>query len=147
MTKYTILAILALPCLGCGGPPAWKYTGQFHTAIAAADRVVVYDDGFDPYGNDSKAKILFEISKPDEIKQLAENLQFQKSQKLDSCPCIGYPRIDWYQGKERLAFVSVQHCKAIRWKQFQADALLTSKSGQWIHQWLSDHGVDPTKMK
>jgi cytolysin (calcineurin-like family phosphatase) len=63
------------------------------------------------------------------------------------CPCNGYPRIDWYRGKERLAIVSVQHCKAIRWKGFQADATLTSKSSQWLQEWLADHGVDREKMK
>jgi hypothetical protein len=148
MTKCVsaLLAIVALAG-GCGRHPAWTYKGDFHNKIAQADRVVVVDAGFDCFGQDTKAKTLFELSKPDEIRQLAEQLEFQKSQTLGVCPCNGYPRIDWYRGKERLVTVSVQHCKAIRWKGFQADATLTPKSGEWLHEWLTAHHVDAAKMK
>jgi hypothetical protein len=149
MTKYFYMALIFVFFLsgGCGNHPAWKYNGEFHKAIANADRVVVFDDGFDCFGKNTKAKPLFELSKPDEIKQLAEQLVFEKGQTLDVCYCNGYPRVDWYRGKERLATVSIQHCKAVRWKGFQADGKLTSKSGQWLKQWLVEKGVDQEKMK
>jgi hypothetical protein len=132
---------------GCGRHPAWSYQGNFHNVIANADRMVVIDAGFDLYGRDTKAKTLFELSKPDEIRQFAENLAFQKGQTLGLCPCNGYPRVDWYEGKKCVATISIQHCQAIRWKGFQADAKLTSKSSRWLQQWLTDHGVDAAKMK
>ena len=151
MTKHlsAIMAVVALLTSGCGCSrhPAWTCKGEFHNAIAKADRVVFIDDGFDCYGRNSKAKILFELSKLDEIRQLAERLEFQTSQTLAVCPCNGYPRVDWYQGKQRLAIISIQHGKAIRWKGFQGDAKLTPKSGQWLLQWLADHGVDSEKIK
>jgi hypothetical protein len=152
MTKYFLatLAAVALFSGGCGcsrKPVAWKYDSKLHNTIAKADRVVVYDEGFDPYGNDSKAKALFTLSNADDIKQLAEGLEFQSGQTLGGCPCNGYPRVDWFQGKQRIATIAVQHCKAIRWKGFQADAKLTSRSGEWLQQWLTEHGVDPAKMK
>ena len=140
-----VLAIAASG--GCGRHPAWTYQGDFHNVIANADRMTVIDAGFDLYGRDTKAKTLFEVAKPDEIRQFAENLVFQKEQALGLCPCNGYPRVDWYQGKKRLATVSIQHGQAIRWKGFQADAKLTSTSSRWLVQWLSDHGVDAVKMK
>jgi hypothetical protein len=142
-----MLAVVALVSGGCGRHPTLTYKGEFHNAIAKADRVVFYDDGFNCYGNDSKAKKLFELSEPEEIKQFAERLEFQNEQPAGSCPCNGYPRIDWYQGKERLAIVSIQHGQAIRWKGFQADAKLTSTSSKWLIKWLADHGVDPVKSK
>ena len=132
---------------GCSKRPTWTYDGKFHNAIAKADRLVVIDAGFDCYGRDTKAKTLFEIAKPDELRQFAENLAFQKGQTLGCCPCGGYPRVDWYAGKQCLATVSIQHCQAIRWKGFQGDAKLTSASSQWLRQWLTDHKVDAAKMK
>lgn len=150
MLKYlsAMLVIAALLSGGCGhNPPAWTYKGEFHKAIADADRVAVIDDGFDCFGKNTKAKTLFELTTPDEIKQFAEQLVIEKGQTLGMCPCSGYPRVDWYRGKERLATVSIQHCQAIRWKGFQADAKLTSKFGRWLQKWLAEKGVDPVKMK
>jgi hypothetical protein len=151
MFRYlsAILAVVVLVTSGCGcrRRPAWTYEGKLHNVIAAADRVVVIDAGFDCYGQDSKAKTLVELSKPDEARQFAEHIEFEKGQTTAVCPCNGYPRIDWYKGKDRLATVSIQHGQAIRWKGFQADAKLTSKSSQWLRHWLADHGVDPAKMK
>jgi hypothetical protein len=149
MLKYlsAALAVAMIVSGGCSRRPAWTYQGNFHAAIAEADRMVVIDAGFDCYGRDTKAKVLVEVSKPDEIRQFAENIEFQKGQTLGCCPCNGYPRVDWYQGKQRLATVSIQHGQAIRWKGFQADAKLTSTSSRWLVQWLTDHGVDAVKMK
>ena len=149
MLKYlsAIFAVVAIVSGGCGRHPTWKYDGRFHDAIAGADRIVVIDDGFDCYGRNSGAKTLLEVSKPDEVRQFAENLEFQKGQILSTCPCNGYPRVDWFQGKRRLATVSIQHCQTIRWRGFGADAKLTSKSSQWLRQWLTDRGVDVEKKK
>ena len=142
-----MFVIAVVVSCGCGHHPGWTYRGKFHEAIAKADRMVVLDAGFDCYGRNFKAKPLFEVSKPDEVREFAEHLEFKKGQTLATCPCNGYPRIDWYQGKQRLATVSVQHGQAIRWKGFQADAKLTSTSSRWLVQWLTDHGVDSEKMK
>ena len=142
-----LLIVLAVACGGCGRHPTWRYDGKLHNAIANADRMAVVDGGFDFYGRDTKAKTLFQISNAAEIRQFAERLEFVTSQTLASCPCNGYPRIDWYQGKTRIATVSVQHGHAIRWKGFGADAKLTSRSSRWLVQWLTDHGVDAVKMK
>jgi hypothetical protein len=145
----TMLAVVVLLTSGCGcrRRPAWTYDGKLHAAVANADRIAVIDAGFDCYGRDSKAKTLFELSNPDEVRQFAEHLEFQKSQSFAACPCNGYPRIDWYRGKDRIATASIQHGQAIRWKGFQGDAKLTSKSSQWLLQWLADRGVDAAKMK
>ena len=147
LTALLGIVVLLLSGCGCGRHPGWRYHGQLHDAIAKADRVVVLDAGFDCYGRDSKAKPLFELSDPDGIREFAEHLDFKTGQTLATCPCNGYPRVDWYQGKQRLATVSVQHGQAIRWKGFQADAKLTSSSSRWLVQWLTDHGVDAEKMK
>ncbi len=147
LTALLGIVVLLLSGCGCGRHPGWTYRGQLHGMIAKADRVVVLDAGFDCYGRDSKAKPLFELSDPDEIREFAEHLEFKKGQTLATCRCNGYPRVDWYQGKQRLATVSVQHGQAIRWKGFQADAKLTSSSSRWLVQWLTDHGVDAEKMK
>ena len=149
MLRYlsAMLAIVVVVSGGCGRRPAWTYQGSFHDAIATADRMVIFDAGFDCYGRDSKAKVLSEVSKPDEVRQFAENLDFQKGQTLGGCPCNGYPRVDWYEGKTRVVTASIQHAQAIRWKGFHADAKLTPTSTQWLLQWLAEHGVDLEKMK
>ncbi len=142
-----LLVILTVVSAGCGRHPTWQYDGKLHNVIAKADRMAVIDGGFDCYGRDTKAKTLFEISGPDNLRQFAERLEFEKGQTLATCPCNGYPRLDWYQGKDRIATVSVQHGQAIRWRGFGADAKLTSQSSRWLVQWLTDHGVDAVKMK
>lgn len=151
MTKClgATLAVVFLLTGGCGcsNRPTWKYDGALHKAIAGADRVVLLDAGFDCYNRNPKANTLAELSEPDEIRQFAERLEFDKNQSLTGCPCNGYPRVDWYQGKTRLATVSIQHAQAIRWKGFGADGKLTSKSSKSLLQWLLDHGADPAKMK
>jgi hypothetical protein len=99
--------------------PTWTYQGNFHNAIAKADRMVIIDAGFDCYGRDTKAKTLFEVSKPDEVRGFAEHLAFQQGQIFAMCPCNGYPRVDWYRGKDRLATVSIQHGRRFAGKDFR----------------------------
>ena len=149
MAKSVSLTLVAVALLGggCSRHPTWTYRGEFHEAIAQADRAVFRDDGFDYYGRASKAKTLFEITEPSEIRQFAERLEFKKGQVLTVCACAGYPRIDWYRGKEHIALASIQHGRAVRWKGFQGDAHLTPKSSQWLVKWLAEHGVDEKKMK
>jgi hypothetical protein len=147
LSAMLVLAIVASGGCGCGRHPTWTYKGDFHRAIAKADRMVIVDAGFDCYGRAPKAKILFEMAKPDEVRQFAEQLEFQKGQTLAVCNCNGYPRVDWYEGKTRVVTASIQHAQAIRWKGFHADAKLTSTSSRWLLQWLSEHGVDLEKMK
>ena len=54
---------------------------SFYGAIAKADRMAVIDGGFDCYGRDTKAKPLFEVSKPDEeLRRFAEILEFETGQ-------------------------------------------------------------------
>jgi len=57
---------------------------------------------------------------------------FQPEQTTRSCECVGYPGIDWYRGRERIAVTSVQHYRAIRWKDFPTDAVLTPESAAWL---------------
>ena len=93
----------------------WRYDGKLHNAIANADRMAVVDGGFDCYGRDTKAKTLFK-SETRRDPPVCRASGVRTGQTLGSCPCNGYPRIDWYQGKARIATVSVQHGQAIRWK-------------------------------
>ena len=81
------------------------------------------------------------------VRDVAEHLRFQETQPKKSCDCYGYPGIDWYQKKQRIALTSVQHCKALRWKQFPSDAVLTEASGQWLKQWLTEHGVSEDRLR
>ena len=65
--------------------------------------------------------------------------------------CCGYPGIDWYKGKKRLALTAVQHGMGIRWKKFgtsyvgpirfYGDVPLTTDSALWLIDWLRGHGV------
>ena len=110
----------------------------FRKAIAAADRIVVRDGGFNCCGPVDDQSILFEVTDPAEIESVRANLEFAGT--TGPCMCCGFPGIDWYQGTERIALTAVQHGKAIRWRGW-ADLRLTDASGEWFAQWLVAHGV------
>jgi hypothetical protein len=149
MARFVSAAfVVAILLGGCSrSQPTWSYNGELHKAIEKTDRIVVYDAGYDYYGKASKAKPIREVSDAAEVQRVAGQLEFEKKQVLTMCPCTGYPRIDWYRGKDRIAIVSVQHGETIRWKGFQGDARLTPKSSQFLVQWLGEHGVSEEKMK
>ena len=71
---------------------------------------------------------------------------FQSGQERSLCACSGYPGMDWYRGKQRIALTSIQHGRAVRWEGFQGDAQLTQESGAWLVRWLVQHEVDEGKM-
>lgn len=147
MAKHLpVLAVaIALVAGACSSRPTWTYRGEFDDAVAEADRVVVRDAGFD-YEGTGNAAVLFEVAAADGVNELRENLQFESGQTRSVCPCTGYPRVDWYRGKRRIATTSIQHGRAIRWKGFQGDAQLTEESRAWLVQWLVDNGVQEEKM-
>ncbi len=149
MTKHLpVLAVaLALLAAACNRRPTWKYRGQFHEAVAKADRVVVRDGGFDYEGDTDNAAVLFEITSPGGIQELRDNLEFKSGQERSVCACPGYPRVDWYRGKECIAITSIQHGRAVRWEGFQGDARLTDNSSAWLVRWLVNHEVDEDKMR
>lgn len=132
-----------------------RYDQQpFHKTIAKADRIVVRDGGFDCCGPVDEDAVLFVITNADEIRKVAEHLQFQSKATtnsfMESCMCCGSPGIDWLAGSNRLALTSVQHTNALRWKGFSTgrilgwkvgygDAPLTKESAAWLALWLSNH--------
>lgn len=146
--KYLPLLAVALMLLAgsCGGRATWTDEGRFDEAIAEADRVVVRDGGFDYEGNTGGDAVLFEVTDLKEVLELRGNLVFEKQQQLSVCPCLGYPGVDWYQGKARIALTSIQHGRAVRWREFQGDVRLTEESGAWLVRWLIEHGVNRAKM-
>ena len=120
-----------------------QYRIRFKDAIATADRIVIRDGGFGCCNPVDNHKILFDTSDPKTVALVRNNIVFELGSPASSCACCGYPGIDWYGGKQRLALTAVQHGKAIRWKGFPGDAVLTSESSAWLKRWLSAHGIDP----
>jgi hypothetical protein len=118
-------------------------TVAFPWATATADRIVVRDGGFDCCGPVDDESVLFEVTDPSEIKAVLANIEFTGTQF--PCNCCGFPGIDWYRGKERLALTAVQHGKAIRWR--YADLRLSEKSREWIVRWLVGHGVNEKEIE
>ncbi|NQT12571.1 MAG: hypothetical protein HQ582_07480 [Planctomycetes bacterium] len=149
MAKYLPILAVSVALVGgaCSRRPTWTYESQFHDAVGQADRVVVRDGGFDFDGNTDNQPVLFEVADPGEIKELYESLAFESGQERSACPCNGYPRVDWYQGGERIAVTSIQHGRAIRWIEFQGDAQLTKESAARLVPWLVEHGVDKARME
>jgi hypothetical protein len=146
MNKFLPLVVLiVLATTGCRrsatGGPRWDYGGEFHKAVGAANGIAVRDGGFHNASERKKQKILCLITDPAEIREVSENLRFQPQQSTPSCDCVGYPGLDWYRGHECIAATSVQHCRALRWKDFPTDAVLTPESGAWLKKWLVGHGV------
>jgi hypothetical protein len=148
-TLCFLLPLLALSsaCSKTASEPHWAYRGDFHRAIAAADRIVVRDGGFNGPRPAGKQKVLFQLVQPAEVRLVFDKLQFENDQATRSCPCFGYPGVDWYRKNERLAVTSIQHGLAVRWKEFPGDAALTKESSEWLQQWLTAHGIPQEKLK
>lgn len=137
----------------------YRYDGSFHRTIARADRIVVRAGGFDCCGSVKDDSALFSLTDPSAVAEVAAHIQFEPltitNSFLESCLCCGYPGIDWYRGKKRIALTGMQHGRAIRWKGFttahlfglaigHGDLPLTTESQRWLKNWFEAHGV-PSK--
>jgi hypothetical protein len=138
-----LLAVFSLLVLLGFGIPFWleqsdgTHNGQLHTVMAVADRIVVRDGGFNCCGPVDDEAILFQVTSPSEIRTVREHLKFVGT--TSPCNCCGFPGIDWYKGKERIALTAVQHGKALRWG--RDDLRLSAESCKWLTHWLVSHGV------
>jgi hypothetical protein len=117
---------------------------KFCALITQADKIVVRDGGFNCCGSVDQDKILVTITDAKEIKEFNARLQFVQECPYGECECCGYPGLDWYKGKKRLALTGVQHGVALRWQGFPGDASLTDASNRWLVRWMLDHGVKGT---
>jgi hypothetical protein len=137
-----LILLASCSCRHQGSVPRWEYQGQLHDAVAQCTAIVVRDDGFRSPRPTDEQGVLFTVDSPAEIRQLVEHIQFQPRQETRSCVCVGYPGMDWYRGQERVAETSVQHGRAIRWRDhFPTDAQLTEESAAWLREWLMRHGI------
>lgn len=133
-----------------------EYDKPFGPAIAGADRVVIRADGFDCCGPVDETNILFIVTEPDRISDVAKHISFVSrtttNSLWESCMCCGGPGIDWYKGKKRIVFTAMQHGHAIRWRGFSTmrilgfrvgygDGPLTENSQAWLKEWFKSHGI------
>jgi hypothetical protein len=133
--------------------------GSFHRAIGGADRIVVRAGGFDCCGSIKNDTVLFSITNPSTVAEVAAHIRFEPitiaNSFMESCLCCGYPGVDWYRGTKRIAITAMQHGRGVRWKGFTTarflgmtigygDLPLTAQSQQWLRNWFEAHGV-PTK--
>jgi tetratricopeptide (TPR) repeat protein len=146
---WCLLLSVLLGLQGCGGAKkeTWKYTGQFDTAVATTDRIVIRDGGFPDSYSTGVEPTLFEVGDVQEVKEVVRHLEFEELQMISRCHCAGFPEMDFYSGAERLALTSVQHGKAIRWDAWPVDIALTTASQTWLVQWLVRHGVAETDIE
>ena len=124
----------------------WKYDGGFHDLMDVADKIVIRNGGYNCCGSVDANDIILTITNANEIAEFNSMLQFETNQTWNSCWCCGFPGIDWYRGKYRLALTGVQHGRALRWKGFPGDASFTKQSSLNLAQWSLDHNLpDPHK--
>ena len=142
-----LLLLLFIAALGAGCrtaarfPDDWNYDGSFHRRIAQADRIVIRDGGFNCCHSVKGQKALLEITDPEAVGDFNRHLEFKAHQPWNCCMCCGYPGIDWYRGRKRIALTSVQHGRAMRWDGFPGDAALTEPSSAWLVDWFLMHGI------
>ena len=144
-----ILTVFAAVPMFVGCKPAydthahddWQYNGEFHKVIEQADRLVVRDGGYNCCGPVDNQAILLTITNPREIGELHRIIEFETHQPWSACMCCGYPGLDWYRGKKRVALTALHHGRAIRWSEFPGDAQLTPRSSQAIVDWLAERGI------
>ena len=152
--RTVLLGVIAAAMLDAVSVETWKdakdplrYDRHLHGRIAWADRIVVRDGGFDCCGPVDGQKILFEVSGRGEIAEVCEHLHIIDGVPSGECMCCGYPGIDWYRGRARIALTSVQHGFALRWNGFPGDAHFTEESARWLRQWFDRHGFNEKKLE
>lgn len=134
-----------------------RYDEPFGPAIASADRIVVRGGrGFDCCGPVDETNILFVVTEPAEIADVASHIRFEPrtttNSCMETCLCCGGPGIDWYRGTKRIVFAAVQHGQGIRWRGFSTmrilgfrvgygDGPLTQESQDWMKEWFRSHGI------
>ncbi|MCW5202727.1 hypothetical protein VU12_07280 [Desulfobulbus sp. US4] len=171
--KWIRRAIIACVLVGIGLLAAFKwqdglrlllyhkpvqYDQPFGPVIAEADRIVVRGDGFDCCGPVNETAVLFTVTEPEEVADVATHIRFlprlTTNSLSEACMCCGGPGIDWYKGKKRVALTAMQHGYAIRWRGFSTvrilgfrvgygDGLLTEESQEWLKGWFRSHGIEP----
>jgi hypothetical protein len=116
-----------------------SYDGDFHKIIEKADKIVVRDGGYKCCGRvvDSDV-IIYETRDAQEIKEVYDNIDFKIEEYNSDCMCCGYPGIDWYKGKKRIALTALKHGKQLKGSGYNK---LTQKSSKWLCAWLIKHGA------
>lgn len=128
----------------------------FHEVVAHCDRIVVRRGGFDCCRGVDHDWVLMTITNKAEVLELAAHLHFAATTTtnslLESCLCCGFPGIDWYVGRKRVALTAVQHIQNLRWRGFSTarilgtsvahgDAPLTADSRRWLTNWFERHSL------
>jgi len=130
----------------------------FARTIAFADKIVVYDEGYDCCRAFVGTNILLIVTDSMEIEAVRNNIRFPQKIQIYQCMCCGWPNITWYEGNKKLAMTSIQHGKAIRWRGFSqyrflgkrisyGDARLTEESQAWLKEWLESHGISREQLR
>lgn len=123
-----------------------RYGRHFDGLIAWADRIVVRQGGSDCCGPVDGQRVLFEVVAPDELAEVRDHLQISPGKPSGGCLCCGFPGVDWYRGKTRIALTSVHHGRNLRWSGFPGDAPLTEESARWLREWLERRGYSEEKL-
>ena len=123
----------------------WRYDGNFSQLVENADRIVVRDGGLDCCGPVDSQKVLAVIEGTAAVKAFTSHIVIETNQTdfLAAAYC-GYPGIDWYKRKKRIALTAVEGgggVHALRWKGFPRPAFLTKESREWLTRWLLSHGI------
>jgi hypothetical protein len=128
-------------------------TAHFHKTIRDADTIVVRDGGFRRSGGEQNDRILFTVTNRTELLAVYDGIEFVRLTNAIAgvCLCHGWPGMDWYRDGKLVALTSVQHARAIRWREFgtsyvgpfrgYGDILLTTDSAIWLIKWLRSHGI------
>ena len=116
-------------------------------ATSGADRILIVDDGLYSYDSANGADTLVTITNLEAIAEFNARLRFRPTLDPGRCSCSGYPRLEWYRGKERVAFASVQHGKRLRWKGFGYDVPFASETVRWWKQFAQENRIPDGKVE
>jgi len=122
---------------GCEGEKTWRYEGEFHRLVEGADRLVILEYGSACAGDPDERLVLHVVEGAQEVRGVAEKLQFHEEQTREVCMCCGSPGLDWYRGGELVASSSVQHGEALRFGELPGDVKFTADSAAWYATWIA----------
>jgi len=124
---------------GCTVEHRWLESLQ--RALAKTTRVRVRTGGT-CHRDERREKTLFEITKPEELKQLIAGIGLDDEHNGFHCMCCGEPSLEFYDEHGLQATLGFHHGRSLRWPGgWPSDAALTYDSANFLIDWLAEHGA------
>ena len=119
---------------------------ELASRLATADRMVARSGGV-CHRRPEQEKQIAEVRDAGEIAEVSRHFEVLDSASGGHCMCCGDPSFEFYKDGKQIALIGFHHGRSIRWADgiWPGDGVLTSASGDYLVEWLAQHGYSGPK--